>query len=233
MTYEQILCRRNGRVATIVLNRPEKLNAFTFRMLGEIHAALDVLLLDDLRALVFTGAGRAFSAGDDLIDMGGTEPAEDIRRGHHRLVTRLRGLRLPVVAALNGYTLGAAFDLALACDFRIAAADAELGDVRVPRAMCSMSGAAFWLPRMAELGIVHRIVPRSELEATVAAFVGRLLALPPGALGAQKACIEFGRSHDLPDSLEYELGELIRGFARDEWREAIRAFAEKRAPRWG
>jgi len=148
MTYEQILCRRNGRVATIVLNRPEKLNAFTFRMLGEIHAALDVLLLDDLRALVFTGAGRAFSAGDDLIDMGGTEPAEDIRRGHHRLVTRLRGLRLPVVAALNGYTLGAAFDLALACDFRIAAADAELGDVRVPRAMCSMSGAAFWLPRM-------------------------------------------------------------------------------------
>ena len=67
----------------------------------------------------------------------------------------------------------------------------------------------------------------------MAAFVGRLLALPPGALGAQKACIEFGRSHDLPDSLEYELGELIRGFARDEWREAIRAFAEKRAPRWG
>ncbi|TMA99682.1 MAG: hypothetical protein E6J70_12455 [Deltaproteobacteria bacterium] len=115
MTYEQILCRRDGPVATIVLNRPEKLNAFTFRMLGEIHAALDTLLLDDLRALVFTGAGRAFSAGDDLIDMGGTDPAEDIRRGHHRLITRLRGVRLPVVAALNGYTLGAAFDLALAC----------------------------------------------------------------------------------------------------------------------
>jgi len=253
MTHQQILCRRAGPVATIVLNRPEKLNAFTFPMLGEIHAALDTLVLDDLRALVFTGAGRAFSAGDDLIDMGGTEPAEDIRRGHHRLVTRLRSLRLPVVAALNGYTLGAAFDLALACDFRIAAADAELGDVRVPRAMCSMSGAAFWLPRMIglarateilllgervtagralELGLVHQVVPRPELEAAVASFVARLLALPPGALGAQKACIEYGRSHDLPASLEYEMGELINGFARDEWHEAIRAFAEKRPPRW-
>ena len=253
MTYEQILCRRDGPVATIVLNRPDKLNAFTFRMLGEIHAALDTLLFDDLRALVFTGAGRAFSAGDDLIDMGGTDPAEDIRRGHHRLITRLRGVRLPVVAALNGYTLGAAFDLALACDFRIAAADAELGDVRVPRAMCSMSGAAFWLPRIIgmarateilllgervpapqalELGLVHRVVSRDELEAAVAAFVDRLLALPPGALGAQKACIEYGRSHDLPDALEYEMGELIGGFAREEWREAIRAFAEKRPPRW-
>src|SRR2546430_17399562 len=124
MTYEHILCRRDGPVATIVLNRPEKLNAFTFPMLGEIHAALDMLPFDDLRALVFTGAGRAFSAGDDLIDMGGTDPAEDIRRGHHRLVTRLRGARVPGIAALNGYTLGAAFDLALARGLPIAAAGA-------------------------------------------------------------------------------------------------------------
>src|SRR5437762_598134 len=162
MNHEQILCRREGSVATIVLNRPEKLNAFTFRMLAEIHAALDTLPFDDLRALVFTGAGRAFSAGDDLIDMGGTDPAEDIRRGHHRLVTRLRGARVPVIAALNGYTLGAAFDLALACDFRIAAADAELGDVRVPRAMCSMSGAAFWLPRLVGLGPALEILLLGE-----------------------------------------------------------------------
>jgi len=253
MNHEQILCRREGSVATIVLNRPEKLNAFTFRMLAEIHAALDTLPFDDLRALVFTGAGRAFSAGDDLIDMGGTDPAEDIRRGHHRLVTRLRGARVPVIAALNGYTLGAAFDLALACDFRIAAADAELADVRVPRAMCSMSGAAFWLPRLVglgpaieilllgeripapralEIGLVHRVVPRKELETAVAAFVDRLLALPAGALGAQKACVEYGRSHGLAESLEYEMTELIHGFGREEWGEAIRAFAEKRPPRW-
>src|SRR5437762_672193 len=171
MNHEQILCRREGSVATIVLNRPEKLNAFTFRMLAEIHAALDTLPFDDLRALVFTGAGRAFSAGDDLIDMGGTDPAEDIRRGHHRLVTRLRGARVPVIAALHGYTLGAA-------------------------------------------------------------FVDRLLALPAGALGAQKACVEYGRSHGLAESLEYEMTELIHGFGREEWGEAIRAFAEKRPPRW-
>src|SRR5437763_12605665 len=152
MNHEQILCRREGSVATIVLNRPEKLNAFTFRMLAEIHAALDTLPFDDLRALVFTGAGRAFSAGDDLIDMGGTDPAEDIRRGHHRLVTRLRGARVPVIAARHGSTLGAAFHRALACGFRTASPDPELGDVRVPRAICSMSGAARWRPPLGGLG---------------------------------------------------------------------------------
>jgi 2-(1,2-epoxy-1,2-dihydrophenyl)acetyl-CoA isomerase len=185
--------------------------------------------------------------------MGGTDPAQDIRDGHHRIIRRLRGLRVPVVAALNGFTLGAGLDLALACDFRIAAAEAELGDVRATRAMCSMSGAAYWLPRMVgvarateilllgerllasralELGLVTQIVPRADLEAAVAAFVARLLALPTAALGAQKACVEFGLRHDLAASLENEMQELIAGFAREDWREAIQAFAEKRSARF-
>jgi len=75
-------------------------------------------------------------------------------------------------------------------------------------------------------------VPQKELETAVAAFVDRLLALPAGALGAQKACVEYGRSHGLAESLEYEMTELIHGFGREEWGEAIRAFAEKRPPRW-
>jgi 2-(1,2-epoxy-1,2-dihydrophenyl)acetyl-CoA isomerase len=254
MTYREILLRRHGPVATIVLHRPEKLNAFTFPMLAEMNDAVAALATDETpRALVLTGEGRAFSAGDDLGGMGGTDPPNDIRGGHHRLVKQLRALRMPVVAALNGFTLGAGFDLALACDFRIAAHEAELGDVRVPRAMCSMSGAAFWLPRLIglaratellllgdritatralELGIVNAVVPRSELDVAVASFVDRLLALPTGALGAQKACVEFGRQHSLDESLEHEMQELVQGFAREDWSEAIRAFAEKRPPRF-
>ncbi len=253
MAYEQVLCRRERQSATITLNRPEKLNAFTFRMLAELNAAVDEVDGPDLRALVLTGAGRAFSAGDDLIDMGGSDPAGDIRRGHHRLIRRLRALRVPVVAALNGYTLGAGFDLALACDFRIAAAEAELGDVRAGRAMCSMSGAAYWLPRMVGvarateilllgerlaasraqvIGLVNQVVPRAGLEAAVSAFVERLLTLPTGALGAQKACLEFGLDHDLDAALENEMQELLAGFAQDDWREAITAFAAKRPPRF-
>jgi len=253
MDFEQICVTRTESVTTIRLNRPEKLNAFTFRMLAEVNTALDAVRELDTRVLVLTGAGRAFSAGDDLVDMGGTDPAADIRRGHHRIVQRVRALRLPVVAALNGFALGAGLDLALACDFRIAAAEAELGDVRATRAMCSMSGSAFWLPRMVgvarateilllggrmsagralELGLVTEVVPRDSLDAAVANFVARLLALPTGALGAQKACLEFGLRHDLAASLENEMQELIAGFTREDWREAIQAFAEKRPARF-
>jgi 2-(1,2-epoxy-1,2-dihydrophenyl)acetyl-CoA isomerase len=253
MTYQEILLRRDGPVATIVLQRPEKLNAFTFRMLAELNDAVAALDTEPPRALVLTGAGRAFSAGDDLVDMGGSDPPNDIRGGHHRLVKQLRALRLPVVAALNGFTLGAGFDLALACDFRLAAEEAELGDVRVPRAMCSMSGAAFWLPRMIglarateilllgdrisaaralEIGLVNQVAPRAGLEAAVARFVDRLLRLPTGALGAQKACVEYGRAHGFDEALENEMQELVQGFAREDWGEAIRAFAEKRPPRF-
>lgn len=253
MSYEQIRCRRDGACATITFDRPEKLNAFTFRMLAEIEGAMDEVDDPDLRAIVFIGAGRAFSAGDDLVDMGGTDPANDIRNGHHRLILRLRRLRVPVIAALNGYTLGAASDLALAADFGIAAADAELGDVRTKQALCSMSGAAYWLLRMVgvarateilllgeripaaralELGIVSRVVPADRLEAEVAAFVTHLESLPTAALGAQKACLEFGLRHDVPAVLENEMHELVDGFQREDWREATRAFVERRAPRF-
>ena len=253
MQYEQITCSRDHALATITLNRPERLNAFTFQMLAEINTALDEVVDGDLRALVLTGSGRAFSAGDDLIGMGGTDPAADIRNGHHRVIRRLRALRVPVVAALNGFTLGAGFDLALACDFRIAAEEAELGDVRATRAMCSMSGAAYWLPRMVgaarateilllgdrmpasralELGLVTQVVPGTRLRAAVDGFVERLLSLPTGALGAQKACLEFGLRHDLAGALENEMQELIQGFAREDWHEAIHAFAEKRSARF-
>jgi len=254
MSPQHIRTRRDGAVATIVLHRPEKLNAFTFPMLAELNDTVDAVAADaGVRALVLTGAGRAFSAGDDLAGMGGSDPPADIRGGHHRLVKALRALRIPVVAALNGFALGAGFDLALACDFRVAATEAELGDVRVPRAMCSMSGAAYWLPRMigvarateilllgerltatraGELGLVTEVVPANQLDRAVADLVARLLALPTGALGAQKACLEFGLAHPFDEALEHEMAELIAGFGREDWLEAIRAFVEKRPPRF-
>ena len=253
MAHVRMTSTHDGAVAVVTLDRPEKLNAFTFPMLAQLDAALAEAATDATRAIVLTGAGRAFSAGDDLVDMGGSDPAEDIRNGHHRIIRRLRALRLPVVAALNGFALGAGFELALACDFRIAAAEAEVGCVRSTRAMCSMSGAAWWLPRIVgvarateilllgarlpatralELGLVNHVVPRAELDAAVGAFVDRLLALPTGALGAQKACLEFGLRHDLEAALENEMQELIAGLTREDWGEAIRAFVEKRPARF-
>jgi len=249
---EVVLVEKERPLALITLNRPEKLNALDYALIDRLMEVLDALEDDDgTRVLVLTGAGRAFSAGDDLLDMGGTDPAEDIRGGHHRLILGLRALRVPVIAALNGYTLGAGLDLALACDFRVASEEAELGDVRATRAMCSMAGAAYWLPRMVgvarateilllgerisatrafELGLVNRVAPRGELDAAVNALATQLLRLPTGALGAQKACLEFGLRRELPAALENEMQELIQGFAREDWHEAIRAFAGKRSP---
>jgi 2-(1,2-epoxy-1,2-dihydrophenyl)acetyl-CoA isomerase len=253
MEYEQILFAKAEGVATVTLNRPDKLNAFTFRMLDEINDALSRETGVGTRAVVIRGAGRAFSAGDDLTGMGGTRGLDDMRRGHHGMIKRIRALRVPVVAAIHGYALGAAFDLALACDFRLAAESAQLGDVRVNRAMNSMSGAAFWLPRYVgvgraseilmlgerlgaarclEWGIVTRVFPDTGFEAGIAQFVESLRALPTKVLGANKALLNFGLESHLAAALDTEGRELLESFRTEDFREGAAAWAEKRAPRY-
>ncbi len=253
MGYRDVIVEQHGETGRIVFNRPSKLNAFTYNLLAESLCAFERLSEAGVRVVVLTGAGRAFSAGDDLAGMGGTDPLQDIRSHHHRLVKRIREAPFPVVAALNGYTLGAGFDLALACDFRIASSDAELGDVRVTRAMNSMSGAAYWLPRLVgigrateilllgervtaqaalAMGLVHRVVAPSELERATEEFCGRLLELPTLALAANKACLNYGLTHSFGDALDHEARLLVQGFATEDWHEGIAAFLEKRKPRF-
>lgn len=253
MDYEQILFVKSDGVATITFNRPDKLNAFTFKMLEEANQALGGRLDAEIRAVVFRGAGRAFSAGDDLTGMGGTHPLDDMRRGHHAMIKRIRALRVPVVAAIQGYALGAAFDLALACDFRLAAQTAQLGDVRVNRAMNSMSGAAFWLPRYVgvgraseilmlgqrlsaarclEWGLVTQVYPDVDFEGELGEFVRVLLSLPTKVLGANKALLNFGLESYLAAALDSEGRQLLESFRTDDFREGATAWAEKRAPRY-
>lgn len=254
MDYREIVFELDGELGTIRLNRTAKLNAFTFRMLSEILDAFRVFEEGGVRAALLTGEGKAFSAGDDLGDMGGgDDPFVDMREYHHVLIKQVRGAGFPVVAALNGYTFGAAFDLALACDFRIAAESAELGDVRVNRAMNSMSGTSYWLPRMIgvarateilllgeripagkayALGLVNQVVPDNELLETAQEFCQRLLELPTLALAANKNCINFGLENTLDDSLAHEAGKLVELFESEDWVEGIASFHEKRPPRY-
>jgi len=253
VAYREIVVEEHEGVGRIVFNRPTKLNAFTFELLGETLEAFQKFESDRLRVVQFTGRGRAFSAGDDLSGMGGSDPLQDIRAHHHNLVKRVRAASFPVVAVLNGYALGAAFDLALACDFRLAAREAQLGDVRVKRAMNSMSGAAYWLPRLVgvakateilllgermsadealRLGLVNKVVPSQELEAAADSFCGRLLDLPPVTLVANRACIDYGLSNSLADALDHEARLLVKGFETDDWREGMASFLEKRPARF-
>jgi 2-(1,2-epoxy-1,2-dihydrophenyl)acetyl-CoA isomerase len=254
MNYEQIIVERAADALTVTFNRPARLNAFTFKMLAEINHVLEREISAGVRVVVFRGAGRAFSAGDDLGGMGGDgHPLDRMRRGHHVLIKRIRALRIPVVAAIHGYAYGAAFDLILACDFRVAAESAFIGDIRVSRAINSMAGAAYWLsryvgmgraseilllgerisaPKALEWGLLTRVFPDAEFERGVSELIGRLSEMPTAAIGANKALINFGLEHGLAQSLDTEARELLETFKTEDNQEGVRAFLEKREARF-
>jgi 2-(1,2-epoxy-1,2-dihydrophenyl)acetyl-CoA isomerase len=253
MNYDEISLEASAGVLTITFNRPAKLNAFTFKMLAEINRAL-VEEAAGVRAIVFRGAGRAFCSGDDLSGMGGgREHLREMRDGHHRMIRRIRELRIPIAAAIHGYAYGAGFEFALACDFRLAAESAFIGDIRAGRAINSMSGAAYWLPRYVgvgraseilmlgermtarqalEWGIVTRVFPDAEFDRGVAEFAARLAAMPTLALGANKMLLNFGLENYLADALDTEARELLEIVRTEDNQEGVRAFLEKRPARF-
>lgn len=253
MDYEQIIFGKDAGIVTITLNRTAKLNAFTFKMLDEVNHVL-TRETSDARVVVFRGAGRAFSAGDDLFDMGGSGPAlEKMRVGHHAMIKRIRALHIPVMAAIHGYAFGAAFDLILACDFRVMARTAVTGDIRITRAINTMSGAAFWLPRYVGMGraseilmlgeritaeqalnwgLVTRVFPDDRFDAEVKSFAEKIATMPTRVMGANKALMNYGLEHLLPETLDAEARQLLETFKSEDNREGVRAFAEKRPPRF-
>ncbi|MFQ5875602.1 MAG: enoyl-CoA hydratase/isomerase family protein, partial [Dehalococcoidia bacterium] len=134
MGFETIIYEKKDGIATLSLNRPDKLNAMNFQVIDEILEALaDAGANEQVRVLVLKGTGRAFSAGDDLKGMGassrkiGPDPVSYQIEGHPRLIKAIRGLMKPVIASVHGYALGAACEMVLACDLIIAAEDARLG----------------------------------------------------------------------------------------------------------
>jgi 2-(1,2-epoxy-1,2-dihydrophenyl)acetyl-CoA isomerase len=254
MNYDEIFCEQSGGVLTITFNRPAKLNAFTFKMLAEINRALADERVAGARAIVFRGAGRAFCSGDDLSGMGGSrEHLREMRDGHHRMIRRLRELRIPIVAAIHGYAYGAGFEFALACDFRLAVESAFIGDIRAGRAINSMSGAAYWLPRYVgvgraseilmlgermtarqalDWGIVTRVFPDPDFDRGVAEFAARLAAMPTLAMGANKMLLNFGLENYLADALDAEARELLEIIRTEDNQEGLHAFLEKRPARF-
>jgi 2-(1,2-epoxy-1,2-dihydrophenyl)acetyl-CoA isomerase len=169
--YEHIIFELQGNVATLTLNRPRVLNAMNAPTVDEILDALDeVSVNDDIRALVITGAGRAFCSGDDLKGSGikraqnrphtsdensddemavyGYSTGEAFRYKWHTMFRTIRNLRTPVIAAINGNAHGAGSDLMLACDFRLASEDAIFGDLRTANALALGTGAAYLMPQV-------------------------------------------------------------------------------------
>jgi 2-(1,2-epoxy-1,2-dihydrophenyl)acetyl-CoA isomerase len=246
---------RDGAVATIVLDRPDALNALTVSLKEALLVAFEEVAADDaVRAVVLTGAGRAFCAGQDLRER--LEPdalplADEIRARYNPLIRAMRALPKPIVGAINGVAAGAGASLAFACDIRIAAEAASflLAFGRV--GLIPDSGATWLLPRLvgaakaAELalttealsaadaeryGLVAKVVPAAELLPVSAALAARLAAGAPVALALTKAALERSWAATLEEQLETEADLQGQAGATADHQEGIAAFLERRPP---
>jgi 2-(1,2-epoxy-1,2-dihydrophenyl)acetyl-CoA isomerase len=245
------------RVATITLDRPDALNALTVALKEELRAAFDAVRDDpDVRAVVLTGAGRAFCAGQDLRERLAPDAlplADEIRARYNPLLLAMRRLPKPIVAAVNGIAAGAGASLAFACDIRIAAADASflLAFGRV--GLIPDTGATWLLPRLvggskaAELalladplsatdaerfGLVARVVPGAELASEAHAVAERLANGAPRAHALTKDALERSWSVDLDEQIELEAELQGQAGATADHAEGIAAFLERRPPRF-
>jgi 2-(1,2-epoxy-1,2-dihydrophenyl)acetyl-CoA isomerase len=240
-------------VATITLDRPESLNALNAAMRRELLAALKSAARDDtVRAVILTGAGRGFCAGADLR---GGDAERDFRRvliaEYHPIVTAIREMPKPVLAAVNGVAAGAGVSLALACDLVYAAEEARLVGAFAKIGLVPDSGLtrtlvrALGRHRAAQLiftgeplpaaearaaGIVNEVVPLAELAATVRAAAVRLASGPTRAIGLAKRSMAYAEDAALEESLVYEAAlQDIAGRSEDH-AEGVAAFTEKREP---
>ena len=246
-------------VLWITLNRPDKLNAFNDQLGDELLDALkEGAKSADVRCIVVTGEGRAFSVGEDLstnrsaYDSG--KPlrlGEVVKRRYNPVVQSIRRMEKPVLASVNGVTAGAGLGLALACDLRAASEKATFHEAFVKAGLAPDSGTSFWLPRILglgkamevallgepidaaralSLGLVNWVFPDGELRTRSAEIAERLAKGPTRAMGLAKRALNRAVVVDLDSTLEYEMYlQDIAGRTQDHL-EGVRAFFDKREP---
>jgi enoyl-CoA hydratase/carnithine racemase len=256
MAEEPVLFDTDGRVGVITLNRPERLNAITGRMLAELS---EVLLRCDrdheVRAVVLTGAGRGFCSGLDLQDV--AAGTSDITGGSSPNINEhppfvLRRIDVPVVCALNGPASGYGMDLALGCDLVLASDRARFVSP-VRRSLVPESGGTWLLPRLIgwhkacevvllartldaaeieRLGLANAVVPHDELAAEAMRWAQELAANPPLAVAAAKRTMRSGLDSTFEANGHHVMSELVQLMHTDDFREGVQSFVEKRPPEY-
>ena len=243
------------KIATITMDRPKKYNALIPTMIIELCEALERARQDHgVRAIVLRGAGGNFCAGDDLhpeerFKYGDPDLHTRLKTGYPRLVVEIMTLRKPVIAMVEGYAVGAGFDIALACDFRMTSEKARLASIYVKRGMGG--GCAYLLPRFVGLGkatellllgdfieieeaqrlnLVTKVFPDTELEAKTYEFAARLAKGPTAAIGAIKNARNQGLACDPVKGIEHQILCNVELMFHKDAREGPKAFLEKREP---
>lgn len=262
MRFDNLLYDKTDGIATVTLNRPERLNALDHALKDEFMNVLGMVAQDqEVRVLIITGAGRGFCAGADLQDvlLRGFDMDLDTRereqiRNFNEVVRAMRHLEKPLVAAVNGVAVGGGCCLALAADIRIAAPAARFGMVFVRLGLASADmGGTFLLPRLIGLaqasellltgeiidaeraeriGLINRLVPAEQLMTTAREMGARLAAGPPIGLALTKRALNRSLGMDIAEHLDYEAYVQSKCMLTADHREGVEAFLEKRPARF-
>lgn len=259
--FETLLIETSDHICTITLNRPEVYNAFNDQLSFELQDALKQAARDkDVRVLIITGEGKAFSSGQDLGDLKdryvpGHVPqfSKDLDRRYNPIAKLIFNMDKPVIAAINGVAAGAGCSLALVCDLRIASTNASLIEVFINVALVPDTGSTFTLPRLVglakakelcftgdkvdaeealRLGLVNKVVDADQLMDETRALAKKLAAMPSRGLALTKRLLNQSFENDLESQLQAEsFAQDTAGKTQDHF-EGVSAFLEKRKPKF-
>jgi enoyl-CoA hydratase len=252
--FSYLLVDQKDAVVTLTLNRPDKLNALNERLLAELAEAISTLVRGERpRAVVLTGAGKAFSAGVDIEEMGAMSTLEAKARADagHVLCASIEEAPFPVIAAVGGFALGGGCELALACDFIYASDKAKLGQPEVNLGVIPGFGGTQRLARRIgiararelvftgdlvaadkalAIGLVNEVVPHDELLPRALAVAARIAEKGPAAIAQAKRTLLRGAAADLTPANELETQAFAMLFGTSDQKEGMKAFLEKRKP---
>ena len=255
--FEFITYEKSNGLATITLNRPEVYNALNDEITYELQDVFKKIAKDEeIRAVVFTGSGKAFCAGQDLKAAMGEEKrsfSASLHKRYNPLIKQMRSLDKPIIGRINGVAAGAGCSLALACDILVMADDAYLTEVFIHIGLVLDSGSSYFLPRnvgsakafelatmgnrvagkeAVTLGIANKSVPAAELDIAVKEYTEYYINAPTKAIGLMKRMLNKSGSSSLNEMLEYEAYCQDIAGASDDYQEGVNAFLEKRKPKF-
>lgn len=255
MEDQFITVENKQSVAVLTLNRPDKFNSFNRSMALLLHKALDDVQADrNIRAVLLTGNGKAFCAGQDLseaVDSSGPGIEKIVREHYNPIITRIRNLEKPVVCAVNGVAAGAGANIALACDVVVAGNSASFLQAFSKIGLVPDSGGTFFLPRLIgfqrasalmmlgdkvlandalNMGMLFKVFDDAELQIKALEIATSLSQMPTKAIALTKKLLNDSAKNTLEQQLNRELTEQVNAAASHDYNEGVQAFLEKRKP---
>lgn len=251
--FETILAEQAGHVLTLTFNRPDKKNPLSQELINELLWALDdAEAADDVRVIVLTGAGNAFSAGADLKGMSGDRGKLEKKGEFDDLMLRFDKLEKPIIARVPGYVMGGAMGIIACCHFVVACESAILGTPEIKRGLFPMMitavlrrviaprdlvvlmllGEKITAAKAKEIGLVTEVVPDDELDARVEALAQQLASQSPTAMGMGLRAYNAQRGMPVEEALPYLREQLYALLATEDAKEGLAAFFQKRPPQW-